>query len=263
MIIKFQIIKSLIREAFQSTTYLKGQMDRLAQGANNALVASETGGDEALHERVFTSDFHAALEMLKTIFVDYLVPTSQTIGDNAIYYNEKTDDIVEFTLSVSKRFNGSLTDALARLSAKYTEDYVTMQWWIKTTNAKQAEPYQAALLKDEADIRKCFILSAPSVPIVRFPTSITAKVDGTDAEGEITLRIGEDATVSYSLNDGSVDDIEARSEDAGIVSIERFAPPKTFVLHPLNTGVAKIRLFSRHSDKVYTEFTVIVSKEYY
>ena len=138
-----------------------------------------------------------------------------------------------------------------------------MQWGIKTTNAKQAEPYQAALVKDESDIRKCFILSAPRVPTVKYPTSIPAKVDGTDAEGEITLRIDEDATVSYSLNDGSVDDIEARSEDAGIVSIERFAPPKTFVLHPLNTGVAKIRLFSRHSDNVYAEFTVIVSKEYY
>lgn len=260
MIIKFQIIKSLIREAFQSTTYLKGQMDRLAQGANNALVASETGGDEALHERVFTSDFHAALEMLKTIFADYLVPTSQTIGDNAIYYNEKTDDIVEFTLSVSKRFNGSLTDALARLSAKYTEDYVTMQWWIKTTNAKQAEPYQAALLKDEADIRKCFILSAPCVPIVRFPTSITAKVDGSDNGGEVTISIDEKATVSYSLNGGAVDDIEARSYDPSILRVDRHILPKTFVLVPLNTGIAKVRLFSRHSDDVYTEFTAIVTK---
>lgn len=263
MIIKFQIIKSLIREAFQSTTYLKGQMDRLAQGANNALVASETGGDEALHERVFTSDFHAALEMLKTIFADYLVPTSQTIGDNAIYYNEKTDNIVEFTLSVSKRFNGSLTDALARLCAKYAEDYVIMQWWIKTTNVKQAEPYQAALAKDEIDIRRCFVLSAPKVPTMAFPTTLTAKVDGTDAEGEITMRVDEDATVSYSIDAGAVDDIEARSGDPSVVEIVRDEAPKTFVLVPRNTGVAEIRLFSRHTDNVYVDFTVIVAKEYY
>lgn len=262
MIIKFQIIKSLVREAFQSATFLKGQMDKITAGANNALVASETAGDEALHERVFTSDFHAALETLKTIFVDYLVPTAQTVGDNAIFYNEETDDIVEFTLSVSHRFNGTLTDTLARLCAKYAEDYVTMQWWIKTTNAKQAEPYQAALVKDESDIRKCFILSAPRVPTVKFPTSITAKVDGSDNGGEVTLPIGEDATVSYSLNGGAVDDIEARSEDVGIVHIVRSARPKAFVLRPVNTGVSRVRLFSRHSDNVYAEFTVIVSKEH-
>lgn len=262
MIIKFQIIKSLVREAFQSTTYLKGQMDKLAQGANAALVASETGGDEELHERVFTSDFRAALETLKTIFADYLVPTAQTIGDNAIFYSEKTDDIVEYTLSVSRRFNGALTDTLARLSAKYAEDYVTMQWWIKTTNAKQAEPYQAALAKDEADIRKCFVLSAPHVPKIAWPTTLTAMVDGTDAQGEITLHIGEDATLSYGISAGAVDDIEARSGDPGVVRIVRGVSPKTFLIVPRNTGAATITLFSRHSDEVKTELTATVMQEY-
>ena len=137
------------------------------------------------------------------------------------------------------------------------------EWWLKIGNLTQAAPYQTALASDEIAIRRCFVLSGPVVPTVKFPTSITAKVDGTDTEGEITLRIGEDATVSYALSVDAIDDIEARSEDTGIVSIERFAPPKTFVLHPLNTGVSKVRLFSRHSDNVYAEFTIIVSKEYY
>lgn len=262
MIIKFQIIKSLVREAFQSTTYLKGQMDRAAQGVNNALVASETGGDEQLHERVFTSDFHAALETLKTIFADYLVPTAQTVGDNAIYYNEKTDDVVEFTLSVSRRFNGSLTDTLARLSAKYAEDYVIMQWWVKTANIKQAEPYQSALVKDEADIRRCFILSAPAVPTVKYPTSLAARVDGEEAGGEVTLRTGDEATLSYSLDAGAVDDIEARSSNPETVEVSRDPATRSFVLTPKNTGVVTVRLFSRHSDTLYVDTTVIVAKEY-
>lgn len=262
MIIKFQIIKSLVREAFQATTYLKGQMDRAAQGANNALVANETGGDEVLHERVFTSDFHAALETLKTIFADYLVPTAQTVGDNAIYYSEKTDDVVEFVLSVSRRFNGSLTDTLARLSAKYAEDYVIYQWWIKTTNIKQAEPYQAALVKDEADIRRCFILSAPIVPEVKYPTELTAKVDGEETDGEVTIRTDDPATLSYTLNAGAVDDIEAYSSNPDIVEVRRTDGNRSFELTPKNTGVATVRLFSRHSDKVYVDMTVIVAKEY-
>lgn len=262
MIIKFQIIKSLVKEAVQSTTYLKGQMDKVAQGGNNALVATETNGDEPLHERVFTQDFHAALETLKTIFVDYLAPTAQTVGDNAIYYNEKTDDVVEFTLSVSRRFNGTLTDTLARLSAKYAEDYVTLQWWIKTVNLKQAEPYQAAIAKDEADIRKCFVMSAPAVPSVKYPTSLTTRVDGSDVDGEITVRIDEHATVSYSLNDGAIDDVEARSSAPGILEVHRDCSPRSFCLVPRDTGVATVRLFSRHSDELYNDITVIVANEY-
>lgn len=263
MIIKFQIIKSLVREAFQSTTYLKGQVDRAAQGANAGLVASETAGDEDVHERVFTQDFHVALETLKTIFADYLVPTAQTVGDNAIYYSEKTDDVVEFVLSVSRRFNGTLTDTLARLSAKYAEDYVTMQWWVKTTNMKQAEPYQAALVKDEADIRKCFVLSAPKVPSMAYPTMLTVKVDGTDDPGEITVRMGDDEILSYGIDAGAVDDIEARSDDACVVDVVRGEAPKTLRLVPRHTGVATVRLFSRHTDEVKADVTVTVAKEYY
>lgn len=260
MIIKFQIIKSLVREAVQSTTYLKGQIDRAVQNGNSALVSSETNGDEALHERVFEQDFHAALETLKTIFVDYLVPTPQTVGDNAIYYNDKKDDVVEFVLSVSRRFNGTLTDALARLSAKYAEDYITLQWWIKTVNLKQAEPYQSAIVKDEADIRKCFVMSAPVVPVVSYPTSLTVNVDG--GGGEVTVRIDEEATVSYSLNDGAVDDIEARSSDPGIIDVHRDCSPRSFCLVPRDTGVATVRFFSRHSDDLYSDITVIVANEY-
>lgn len=262
MIIKFQIIKSLVREAVQSTTYLKGQIDRATQNGNNALVASETHGDEVLHERVFTQDFQTSLETLKTIFADYLVPTAQTVGDNAIYYNEKTDDVVEFTLSVSRRFNGTLTDTLARLSAKYAEDYVTMQWWLKTSNLKQAEPYQSALTKDESDIRRCFILSAPAVPTVKYPTSLVSRVDGEDAGGEVTIRTGVPATLSYSLNAGAVDDIESRSSNPEIVEVVRRSDERAFELVPKNTGVVTVRLFSRHSDKVYVDTTVIVAKEY-
>lgn len=263
MIIKFQIIKSVVLAAVKAATYLKAQADVAAQPTAAKLAYTETAGDDDIHESILSHDFQTALEVLKTIFVDYIVPTPQTIGDNAIYYASVTDDVVTFTLNVSRRFNGSLTDALARLSAKYAENYIVAQWWQKNGNLNQAAPYQSAVAADEIAIRRCFVLSAPAVPIIKYPTTLTAKVDGTDAEGEITMRVDENATVSYSIDAGAVDDIEARSEDTGIVEIMRYRAPMTFELVPRNTGVARIRLFSRHTDNVYVEFTVIVSKEYY
>lgn len=261
MIIKIQIAKSLIRENVQNTTYLKGQIDRTAQKADSPSVSNEVIGDETFHERAFTSDFNTALEKLKTIFVDYIVPTPQTIGDNIIYYGEKTDDIVEFVLQVSRRYNGTLTDALARLSAKYVEDYCIFQWWIKLSNQKQAEPYMAALPTDEDAIRKCFVLSGPKVPTVPYPTSLTTRVDGTDLDGAITLAKGEDSTLSYSINDGAVDDIEARSDCPVIVEVHRCQEKFAFTLKPKNTGYTVITLFSRHNDKVRTDVEVLVTEE--
>lgn len=189
MIIRFQLIKSLIIEAAEETTYLKGQIDKHAQdgSSNQALIANETAGEEALSKRIFEHDFHTALELLKTIFVEHLSATAQTIGDNAIYYNDKTDDIVEFSLEVSRRYNGSLTDTLARLCAKYTEDYIIQQWWLKTTNLKQAEPYANMLQEDALNIRKCFVLSAPLYP--RFPTPSLSRPRLTEATRMVLLRL--------------------------------------------------------------------------
>ena len=197
MIIKFQIIKSVVMEAVKSTTYLKAKIDTAADEKAAKVSFNEAAGDDEVHERTLTHDFDTALEVLKTIFVDYLVPTPQTIGDNAIYYGSGTDDIVEFTLSVSRRYNGTLTDTLARLSARYVEDYMIYQWWLKTTNLKQAEPYQATLASDEIAIRKCFVMSGPVVPTVPYPTELTANVNGEGVEGEITLEKGEKDTLSY------------------------------------------------------------------
>lgn len=264
MIIRFQLIKSLIIEAAEETTYLKGQIDKHAQdgSSNQALIANETAGEEALSKRIFEHDFHTALELLKTIFVEHLSATAQTIGDNAIYYNDKTDDIVEFSLEVSRRYNGSLTDTLARLCAKYTEDYIIQQWWLKTTNLKQAEPYANMLQEDALNIRKCFVLSAPLVPTVPYTQSLTAKVDGSDEDGAVTLAVDDEGQMlSYSIDDGSVDDIEARSSDPSILEVHRCNVSHSFWLTPKNTGVAYVTLFSRHNDKLTVEIEVTVAKE--
>lgn len=262
MIIKFQIIKSVVVDAVKSATYLKGKIDSAADEKATKIGFQETAGNDEVHERTLTHDFDTALEVLKTFFVDYIVPTPQTIGDNTIYYSDKKDDVVDFVLDVSRRYNGTLTDALARLSARYVEDYMVYQWWVKTTNLKQAEPYQAALAMDEQAIRKCFVMSGPTVPTVPYTETLTTKVDGSETSGGVYITLADDdVTLSYSIDKGAVDDIEARSSDPSILEIHRSVEPYCFSLRPINTGVVTVKLFSRHSDSLEREVEITVAKE--
>lgn len=262
MIIKFQIIKSVVIEAVKSTTYLKAKVDSAADENAVKLGFNEAAGDDEVHENLLTHDFQTALEMVKTLLAEYLVPTAQSVGDNIIYYNDKDDDIVEFVLNASRRCNGTLTDTLARLVAKYVEDYMIFQWWTKTTNLKQAEIYQASLAVDEKSIRRCFVLSGPTLPTIPYTQHLTAKVDGSEEDGAVTIALeNKEETISYSIDNGAIDDIEARSDDPSVLEIHRSPEPYTFSLNPVNTGVAIVTLFSRHSDKLKVEVEVTVAKE--
>lgn len=262
MIIKFQIIKSVVIEAVKSTTYLKAKVDSAADENAVKVGFNEAAGDDEVHENLLTHDFQTALEMVKTLLAEYLVPTAQSVGDNIIYYNDKDDDIVEFVLNASRRCNGTLTDTLARLVAKYVEDYMIFQWWTKTTNLKQAEIYQASLAVDEKSIRRCFVLSGPTLPTIPYTQHLTAKVDGSEEDGAVTIALeNKEETLSYSIDNGTIDDIEARSDDPSVLEIHRSPEPYTFSLNPVNTGVAIITLFSRHSDDLKVEVEVTVAKE--
>lgn len=262
MIIKFQIIKSVVIEAVKSTTYLKAKVDSAADENAVKVGFNEAAGDDEVHENMLTHDFQTALEMVKTLLAEYLVPTAQSVGDNIIYYNDKDDDIVEFVLNASRRCNGTLTDTLARLVAKYVEDYMIFQWWTKTTNLKQAEIYQASLAVDEKSIRRCFVLSGPTLPTIPYTQHLTAKVDGSEEDGAVTIALeNKEETISYSIDNGAIDDIEARSDDPSVLDIHRSPEPYTFSLNPVNTGVAIVTLFSRHSDKLKVEVEVTVAKE--
>ena len=262
MIIKFQIIKSVVIEAVKSTTYLKAKVDSAADENAVKVGFNEAAGDDEVHENLLTHDFQTALEMVKTLLAEYLVPTAQSVGDNIIYYNDKDDDIVEFVLNASRRCNGTLTDTLARLVAKYVEDYMIFQWWTKTTNLKQAEIYQASLAVDEKSIRRCFVLSGPTLPTIPYAQHLTAKVDGSEEEGAVTIALeNKEETLSYSIDNGAIDDIEARSDDPSVLEIHRSPEPYTFSLNPVNTGAAIVTLFSRLSDKLKVEVEVTVAKE--
>lgn len=262
MILKFQIIKSVVVDEVKRATYLKAKIDGATDDRAIKMSFNEAAGDEAVHENTLTHDFQSALEITKVILADYLAPNAQTSGDNVIYYNDKDDDIVEFVIVVSRRCNGTLFDTLARLVAKYVEDYMIYQWWLKTTNLKQAEPYLQSLTFDEQNIRRCFVLSGPSVPTIPYTKTLTAKVDGSDNGGGVTIELGnKETTLSYSIDDSAIDDIEARSSDPSILEVQRSAEPHAFCLVPINTGVTTVTIFSRHSDNLKREVEITVTKE--
>lgn len=261
MIIKFQIIKALVIEAVKNATLVKGRFDEAA-GQPSKAAMGEAAGDDTAHERLLDADFTTSLELLKTILVDYIVPTPSTIGNNVIYFEDKTNDIVELTLNVSRRYNGTLTDTLARLSAKFAEDYMTYQWWMRLGNAAMAQPSQAAFASDEQAIRRCFILCAPRVPVIPYPSDINVFVNGeSNGAGEFSVEKGEHNTITYTLNGGSIDDIEARSDNPSVLAVCRSERKATFCLEALNTGIAVVTLFSRHSDNVKKEFYITVTEE--
>ena len=262
MILKFQIIKSVVVDEVKRATYLKAKIDGATDDRAIKMSFNEAAGDEAVHENTLTHDFQSALEITKVILADYLAPNAQTSGDNVIYYNDKDDDIVEFVIVVSRRCNGTLSDTLARLVAKYVEDYMIYQWWLKTTNLKQAEPYLQSLTFDEQNIRRCFVLSGPSVPTIPYTKTLTAKVDGSDNGGGVTIELSnKETTLSYSIDDSAIDDIEARSIDPSILEVQRSVEPHAFCLVPINTGVTTVTIFSRHSDNLKREVEITVTKE--
>lgn len=261
MIIKFQIIKSLVIEAVKNATLVKGRFDEAA-GQSSKAAMGEAAGDDAAHNRLIDADFTTAMELLKTLFVDYIIPTPTTIGNNAIYYNTNSNDIVEFTLNVSRRYNGTLTDTLARLSAKFAEDYITFQWWARLGNAAMAQPSQAAFASDEQAIRRCFVMCAPSVPVIPYPTSVSVQINGEGASsGEMTVEKGEHNTLTYSIDNGAIDDIEARSDNPSVLAICRSERKATFCLEAIRTGIAVITLFSRHNEDIHEEISVTVTEE--
>ena len=162
MKIKFNITKSLVVESVKTETYLKGSIDDAANQGATKLRYNETAGDIEAHERKLSKDFTHGVERLKSVFVDFFIPDRTSIGDTSIS-TSLSDGVVSFSIELPRRFNGALTDALANYASQYVEEFMLYQWWLSTSNQKQAEPYASSMQDLENRIRKCFTISAPKV----------------------------------------------------------------------------------------------------
>ena len=248
MVIKLTLNKPLIIEAVKNETFHRGQIDKASDEKAITLAYHEQAGDDAYQERLISRGLYTAVEELKTWLTDYLVTSGLTAADNSIESQIDGDNIV-VQLQVSERFNKAYTQSLARLSSKYIEESILVDWW-KPINEKQSALYGTFVARDLAAIKRCFTKTAPSMPTVPYTTQIELSGNG------IELSLGETGTVTYAISSGAVDDIECRVEDARLVSVGR--SDEGFTVCGRQRGHTWMELYSRHNPSLKRVLHVVV-----
>ena len=235
--IQLTLVKSVIMNSVKNETFLRGQVVKAADGKLITEAYHEQAGDEEYQERILSRGLATNSADLLTHFSDYLASSGQSSGDNIIDYDEEGDNIV-ISLVVSDRFNTGYTNPLAKLSSKYIEESMLMDWW-KPINEKQSALYAQYVERDLAAIKRCFNKTAPVAPSVPYTTQLN--VTGS----AICIGPGEEATVTYELSDGAIDDIEIRIADNTLIDAGR--SEQGFTVIGKQRGHTYITLYSRHN----------------
>lgn len=238
-IVRLTLDKSLIINSVKNETFLRGQVVKAADEKLITEAYHEQAGDEQYQEALLDRGFYTNLEELKTHFSDYLTSSGQSSADNI--YSEVDGSAVVIVLEVSDRFNRGYTNSLAKLSSKYIEESMLMDWW-KPINEKQSALYGQFVERDLAAIKRCFNKTAPVAPSYKYPTSLN--VNGS----AIDIGVGEEHTVTYSISDGAIDDIEIVIEDTLICQAGRTHEGFTVIGKQL--GHTWIKLYSRHNEEL-------------
>jgi hypothetical protein len=248
--ITLTLYKPLIIESVKNETYQRGKYDKAVDQKAINVAYVEQAGNEDYHERILSRSLYTSLEELKTHLSDYISSNGATTGDN-IGHSESGDNIV-ITLVVGDRFNHGYTSSLAKLCSKYIEEAMLMDWW-RPVNEKQSALYAQFVERDLAAIKRCFNKTAPVAPSYKYPTSL-------DVNGSaIDIGIGEEHTVTYSISDGAIDDIEIRIEDTTICQAGRTAEGFTVIGKQL--GHTWIQLYSRHNTELTQTVHVYVTDQ--
>lgn len=249
-VISLTLVKSLIMESVKNETYQRGQTDKAADQKNIVTAYHEQAGDEDYHLRILDRALYTNLSELKTILAEYLSPSSDSTGDN-IYSTEEGDTII-INLTVSTRFNDALTDPLAKLCSKFIEENMLADWW-KPINKDQSALYATFAEKDLASIRRCFNKKAPAAPTIPYTSTIAVTGSAVD------IGVGEITTITYSLSDGAVNDIEVEVENNTLIDVRR--TENAFAVEGKQRGHTYVRLYSRHRPSVNAIVNVYVTDQ--
>lgn len=250
MEIKITLVKSLIIESVKNETFLRGQVIKAAEQKLITEAYHEQAGDEKYQERILSRGLYTNLEELKTYLSDYLGDSGQSSADN-LYSEEEGDNILLYIV-VSDRFNKSYTNSLAKLSSKYIEESMLMDWW-KPINEKQAALYAQFVERDLTAIKRCFNKTAPTAPVVPYTTELLL------TGSSIDIGIGEEHTVTYAISDGAIDDIEVMIEDKNICDAGRTHEGFTIIGKQLGHTYAV--LYSRHNAEISQTIQVYVTDQ--
>jgi hypothetical protein len=239
--ITLTLVKSLILESVKNETFLRGQVEKAANEKAIAQAYHEQAGNEQYQERLLQRGLQTNLADLLTHFSDYLSSSGQSSGDNIIDTDDTDDGKILIHLTVSDRFNKGYTNSLAKLSSKYIEEAMLMDWW-KPINEKQSALYAQFVERDLAAIKRCFNKTAPTAPTVPYTSYLRT------TGSAIELEIGEEYTVTYEISDGAIDDIECRVEDGTLIDTGR--SEEGFTVKAKLRGHTYIELYSRHNPEL-------------
>lgn len=249
--IKLTLIKPLIIESVKNETFQKGKFDKSVDQKAVTAAYVEQAGNEAYHERILQRSLYTSLEELKTHLSDYLSSNGGSTGTNDISTTESGDNII-LSLVVSDRFNKGYTDSLARLSSKYIEESMLMDWW-RPVNEKQSAIYANFVERDLAAIKRCFNKTAPTAPTVPYTTVLNT------TGSSVCIGIGEESTITYSISAGAIDDIEVRIADKVLIDAGR--TDEGFTIIGKQYGHTFIELYSRHNPEITRAVHVYVTDQ--
>jgi hypothetical protein len=250
--ITLQFIKNSIITNVKSETFLRGQV---VKGANEKAIAEvyhEQAGDEVYQNRLLNRGLTTNFSELLTHLSDYIISSGQSSADNISVDDDDENGVITLTLTVGDRFNKGYTDPLAKLCSKYIEEAMLMDWW-KPINEKQSALYAQFVERDLAAIKRCFNKTAPNAPTYKYPTTLTVPGSAID------VGVGEEHTVTYSISDGSIDDIEINIEDTNICAAGRTAEGVTVIGKQL--GHTYVQLYSRHNPELNQTLHVYITDQ--
>ena len=247
--IKLTLSEDLIIESVKNETFFRGNVVKAADQKAIAEAYHEQAGDDEYQERLIRRALYSALEELKTHLSDYLSTSGYSAADNSIESSINDGNII-INLKVSERFNQAYTQSLARLSSKYIEESILMDWW-KPINEKQSALYAQFVERNLQSIRRCFNKTAPKVASVPYTTYL--RTTGSAFE----LEEGEEATVTYEISDGAIDDIECRVEDTTLIDVGR--SEDGFTVTGKHRGHTWIQLYSRHNEELNKTLHVYIT----
>ena len=249
--ITLTIIKSLVMESVKNETYKRGQFDKALDPKAMAAAYHEQAGDEAYHERILQRSLYSSVEELKSHLYDYIVADGFSAADNSITSSDDGTNII-ITLNVSSRFNKAYTQTLARVGAEYITNDMLFLWWTPI-NEKQATFYAQLVERNLASIKRCFNKTAPVAPTVPYTTVLN--VPGSS----ICIGIGEAYTITYSISDGAIDDIECRVEDRNLIEAGRSL--EGFTVMGKQHGHTYIQIYSRHDESLTKTIHVYITDQ--
>lgn len=239
--IQLTLLRSTIIDAVKSETLITANADRAADEKASRLAYNEAAGDDDFHERKLQRCFITAAEELKTAMSDYVAASHQSSSDNAVLMDFSDNAAVKIRLFVSDRFNDSYVDSLARLGSDFIINKMIMLWW-DGINPNRAQIYLANSERTLGNILRCFNKMPPKPPVYPYTKNISVPVS-------VSIICNKPGVLSYSIDKGAIDDIEASSLNNACLRITDKQDGKVsfFGIAP---GIATLQLFSRHDTSV-------------